>query len=37
MDDYILLAIPMRCSQLYHVSSDVITALHDMFPPGNDD
>ena len=32
MDDYIVLAIPESQDQLYHVSNERMTGIHDVFP-----
>ena len=33
VDDYIVLAIPNTQDQLYHVANEIMTGIHDMFPP----
>ena len=37
MDDYISLAIPTSQQQLEHVANAVMTGIHDVFPPNEDD
>ena len=37
MDDYIGLTIPRSWAQLHHVANAMMTGIHDVFPPDNDD
>ena len=37
MDDYIVLAIPRIQDQLHHVTSAMMTGIHDVFPLEKDD
>ena len=37
MDDYIVLAIPKIQDQLHHFSNEIMTGIHDVFPPDKDD
>ena len=36
-DNYIVLTIPRIQAQLHHVSNEVMTGIHDLFPLDNDD
>ena len=37
MDDYIVLAIPKIQDQLHHFANEIMTGIHDVFPPDKDD
>ena len=37
MDYYIVLDIPKSQDQLHHVSNEIMTGIHDVFPPDKDD
>jgi hypothetical protein len=37
VDNFMSLVIPISCDQLRHVATAVMTGIHDVFPPDNDD
>jgi hypothetical protein len=37
IDNFMSLVIPVSCDQLQHVMTAVMTGIHDIFPPDNDD
>jgi hypothetical protein len=37
IDDFMSLVIPVSCDQLQHVAMAVMTGIHDVFPPDNDE